>query len=52
MESTALVPPLLANVHKIDLEAGSPVHIQCRICLETQGTCMLVSVTCLFLEVT
>ncbi|XP_074380414.1 uncharacterized protein LOC141721393 isoform X1 [Apium graveolens] len=36
-ESTTLLPPLLANVHEIDLEAGCPVHIQCRICLDTQG---------------
>lgn len=42
-EPTTLLPPLLANVHEIDLEAASPMHIQCRICLDTQGTYVLLS---------
>lgn len=37
-ESSPLVtPPLIADIHAIDLEAGPGEQIQCRICLETDG---------------
>uniref|UniRef100_A0A164TZJ0 RING-CH-type domain-containing protein n=1 Tax=Daucus carota subsp. sativus TaxID=79200 RepID=A0A164TZJ0_DAUCS len=45
-ESTTLLPPLLADVHDMDLEAGSSVHILCRICLESQGEDLIAPCKC------
>ncbi|XP_070058109.1 uncharacterized protein [Nicotiana tomentosiformis] len=44
--SSSLVPPLIAKPSKVDLEAGNVDHIQCRICLETDGMDFIAPCKC------
>lgn len=36
--SPLMTPPVITDPSEIDLEAGPGEQIQCRICLETDGT--------------
>ncbi|XP_009789034.1 uncharacterized protein [Nicotiana sylvestris] len=44
--SSSLVPPLIAKPSKVDLEAGNVDHIQCRICLESDGMDFIAPCKC------
>ncbi|XP_060213094.1 uncharacterized protein LOC132640501 [Lycium barbarum] len=44
--SSCLVPPLIAKPSRVDLETGLIDHIQCRICLETDGRDFIAPCKC------
>lgn len=46
-DSSPLIPPPIIELNEIDLEAGPGEQIQCRICLETDGTSLWFRSFCL-----